>query len=131
MPKSHLFMNTVFTTEDFLVSHKRQIQILQKKNKPPKIRVDKASFYQEYKFFVSRNYSSSSARHINTFEKELMTVGVINPDKRQKLNHKNRFVLEFEFDTIQRMFQQRYKGMSVNEWVVLTNLDDTIKFLNG
>jgi hypothetical protein len=131
MPKSHLFMNTVFTTEEFLGSYKNRIQILQKKNKPPKIRVDKAAFYQYYKLFVSNNYSSSSARHINTFEKELLAVGVINPEKRQKLNHQNRFVLEFEFDTIQRMFQKRYKGMSVNEWVVLTNLDDTIKFLNG
>jgi hypothetical protein len=131
MPKSHLFLNNVFTTEDFLVTYKRQIQVLQKKNKPPKIRVDKATFYQAYKFFVGNNYSSSSVRHINTFLKELSTVGVVNPDKRQKLNGKNRFVLEFEFDAIQRVFQSRYKGMSVNEWVLLTNLADTLKFLNA
>jgi hypothetical protein len=131
MPKSHLFMNTVFATEEFLISYKQGIQLILKKFAAPKLRVDKATFYQAYKYYVTTNYSSSSVRHINTFLKELMAVCVLNPDKRQKLNGTNRFVLEFQFGPFQTAFQKRYKGMSVNEWVILTELDQTIKFINA
>lgn len=132
MPKTHTFLNRVFSTDEFITTQGQwgNIQIIEKRDHPPMIRVEEQALYQEYKTFVGRNYSLSAARHINTFKRELEQVGIHCVEKRQKMNGRNKWVIQCTFREFKKAFEKRYRGIKVNHWYIEEHLLQCKKYIN-
>ena len=124
MPKSHIFINRYFSTEEFMSTYwnHQQIQLMERKG-GPYFRVDEQTMYHEYKVFVGRFYNPSAVRHIHTFRRELERIGLVCPKKRQKLFHRNRWVVHLEYKSFQRAFAEQYKT-DPHEWYITSHIEE-------
>ena len=122
-PKSHKWLQNQFITHDFILSPHYRMGLCEIKQKNGfEIRAKVSLLYSLYTDYVRKFFPSSKIRNMDSWKEEILKMGAVFPNKRQRIFQKTYKVCDLNYENIKERFWQTYNiGMDWNVDVVLPN----------
>ena len=130
MPRSHLFVQSFFSEDNWFTLYKGPNVYLQgwmalyelgKTKSDMHIRVEQGRIHALYKEFLRRRFPSSKPRQMTTFLKEMKAIMVSVPEKRQKIKKMNKRVVDIIPKIVQKRMAELYPTLANTGWECLEN----------
>ena len=134
MPRSHLFVSSFFSEDNWFTLYKQPHVYLQgwmalyelgqakgKAKGKMRIRVEQGRVHDLYKEFMRRRFPSSKPRQITTFLKEIQAIMVTVPEKRQKIKKINKRVVDIIPYFVQARIRELYPTLKSVDWECINN----------